>query len=74
MTNVTDLDQMRKLATMAEKLYGNKTEARQAALAIMERETDPDEEREEFILENMDDLGITRWEAMELWNMAQDEA
>ena len=66
--NIVDMNRARKLATMAEKLYGNKADARKAALEIMEREMDPDAEREQFIQDHLDDGG-TRWEAMELWNM-----
>ena len=72
-----DLDKMRKLSEMAERLYGNKSDARKAALNIMAREDNPptpEEEREGFIQDEMNDTGCTRWEAMALWNQYGNES
>ena len=73
---VTDLDEMRKLSTMAERLYGNKDDARQAAMDIMERRENPlsaEEEREQFIQDEMAE-GHTRWEAMAVWNTYEEDS
>jgi hypothetical protein len=72
-----DLDKMRKLSDMAERLYGNKSAARKAALNIMaggDNPPTPEEEREAFIQDEMFDTGCTRWEAMALWNLYDDES